>query len=194
MAGASRFKRMRVIDRLFYDSQPIYDQPYLSLLTHVSEVLWCMAAFACLFAFAIAQTFSKRRQVTRFLLSSGVGLLMLMTDDLLRITLLLHVIWGIPRLLMYGLYSIATLAYLRAYWRLILKTPYTLLGIAIAWFVLSGLLDSLSLPLDGTLELLHNVLEEATKLLGCLHIALYFWQVSLQSVRSMLRQVALPYS
>ena len=163
------------IQLLFTD--PFY-HPYSGLLTGVSEILWCLPVTVCAFSFFLISKGKPRRYTKRFLLASGLLLSVLFLDDRFRITLMLVGYFGVPKTLMLVLYGSATLMYAAAFWRRIRTTPYTPLILAILLFVISGLADLLHLPGRGT----PAMLEDGTKLLGTINLALYFWYVCQQEV------------
>lgn len=163
------------IQLLFTDP---FDHPYSGLLTGVSEILWCATVTVCAFSFFLISKGKPRRYTKRFLLASALFLSVLLIDDRFRITLMLVSYFGVPKALMLVLYGMATVIYAAAFWRRIRTTSYTPLILAILLFVISGLADLLHLPGLGT----PAMLEDGTKLLGNLNLALYFWYVCQQEV------------
>lgn len=163
---------------LLFDEPFSYERPYTGFLTRISEVLWCLSATTCLFSFGLLKSFPARRQVDWFILCSGFGLVVLLVDDLFRLTVILHSFAGVPKVLMYLVYGTGAIAYGWYFWRRVLSTPYVLLLVAAVSFIVSGLIDLVHLGGVG----LPAILEDGPKLLGLLNIALYFWTVCRQAV------------
>ncbi|MBE9118790.1 hypothetical protein IQ249_23150 [Lusitaniella coriacea LEGE 07157] len=96
-----------------------------------------------------------------------------MIDDLFRVSLILALFLGVPKLLMYVLYGIAFL-FLGFYFnRKLVSTPYGILIAGLFLFVFSNTVDLL--PLQG--QATPVVLEEGSKLLGLLNLTYYYWSV-----------------
>lgn len=154
-------------------------QAYYGLFTSVSEVLWSLSATVCLFSFRLLRSLRPTAKPNVFLLYSGLGILVLMADDMFRISLIMDGLFGIPKGVMYSIYGMGAIIYGLRFWRKILSTPYILLLVAGGLFVLSGITDSIGLHGYGT----PAMLEDGTRLWGILNIALYFWQVCKQEIR-----------
>jgi hypothetical protein len=162
-------RRVQLLIRLF--DEPFWsNQPYLGLFTNISELLWCISATICLFSFFLLQIIRDRRKEDYFILYAGILLAILLIDDMFRITLMLALFAKIPKAIMYSIYGGAAFAYGIYFWRRILSTPYVLLVISGFLFVLSGMTDSIHLQGTGT----PIMLEDGTKFLGILNIAIYF--------------------
>lgn len=163
---------------LLFDEPYSYERPYTGFLTRISELLWCLSATICLFSFGLLKSFSARRQVDWFILCSGFGLVVLLVDDLFRLTVILNSFAGVPKAQMYLVYGTGAIVYGWYFWRRVLSTPYMLLLVAAVSFIVSGLIELVhhgSVGLSATLE-------DGPKLLGLLNIALYFWTVCRQAV------------
>lgn len=157
--------------------------PYLSLFTPVSDLLWCVALTICVFSLGLVKTIQPSHKVNLFLLYSAIGIGVLLLDDAFRTHLFLKEI-GIPKTLVYLAYGIAALAYVLSFWRIIRATSYILLVLGIVLLTISIVVDITPLEGQGTLVML----EDGTKLLGVLNITLYFRQVCWQSIMQSLNQ------
>lgn len=175
--GSGYSNRIETLEGLF--SEPFDPkEPYLGMLTSLSEVLWCFSATICIVTFSLIKRFHSARKTDWFILCSAIGIGVLLVDDLFRLTLILHSFAGVPKPFMYSIYGMAAIAYFVAFWRRLLSTPYVLLLISIILFIISGVTDVLPIEGNGT----PIFLEDGTKLLGILNVALYFWQVCHQQV------------
>jgi hypothetical protein len=164
--------RVQVVSRLFRDPFN-FNYPYLGLLTSLSEVLWCISASICLFSFSFTKVMGLRQKNNWFLLFSAIGLIILLVDDIFRLTLMVQVYLGIPKLVMYMAYGIFFISYAFLFSRKILSTPYILLLISLFLFIASGITDMIHIEGRG----LPIILEDGAKLLGLVNLALYFWWV-----------------
>lgn len=156
------------------------------LFTNFSEVVWCVALGICLFCFGLLRSLDRRYDW--FLLATAGVIAMLLFDDLQRISLRLMYGPGIPKGVMYGLYMLVIAAYAHGFRRRILRdTPYPILLITVAMFLISALSD-----VGGNANRLPGrfaLLEDGTKLLGLMNLVLYCWWVGQQEVQRLFRQI-----
>ncbi|NEP17894.1 MAG: hypothetical protein F6J97_13480 [Leptolyngbya sp. SIO4C1] len=165
--------RVEFLTKLFEESF-LPTEPYVGLLANVSEILWCGTAVTCWFSYRLVQRLGgSSRQTGQYLLFSAVLISLFLLDDTFRVTLILALLAGVPKLVMYSLYGAAVVVYAKLFWQKILKTPYLLMLSSVALLVVSALADVAHLPGSGTPILM----EDGTKLLGILNIGLYFYQV-----------------
>lgn len=174
--------RVQVVSRLF--REPFnFEYPYIGLLTSLSEVLWCVSASICLFSFSLTKIARPHQRNNWFLLLSAIALIILLVDDIFRLTLMTTFYLGVPKLIMYAVYGVFFTVYTFMFSKRIAKTPYLLLLISLLLFALSGMTDMIHLEGRGA----PIILEDGTKLLGLLNLALYFWQVSQQEIMTSIR-------
>jgi hypothetical protein len=166
------------VERLFSDPFNFWF-PYEGILTGVSEILWCVPIAICAFTFGRLRQKYPRSQNTAFLLFSALLLGIFFLDDRFRMTLILTT-WGISKKLIYLCYTIAILLYAIKFWRCIKNTAYLPLIAGFILFAVSRLEDLYSADSQG----LHAMLEDGTKLLALLNIALYFWHVCDREIRT----------
>lgn len=154
-------------------SDPFLSRPfYTGFFTNVSEVLWCIALGICLFSAGVAHSMTGRSQA--FLLATALVIFALLLDDLQRLTLILRDSLGVPKVVMYGLYTLGVAAYLGRFGRWIRReSPYPLLVLMAVMFVISATTDLLPNDLQGTAAML----EDGTKLIGLVNLVMYCWWV-----------------
>ncbi|MGI8932543.1 MAG: hypothetical protein ACR2FS_00565 [Phormidesmis sp.] len=180
----------RVIITLFEESFA-QKRPYQGVLTEASEILWSLAAGILWFTFSYlkAKHPSAAQSATQYVQKSMLFLCLLVTmfllDDNFRMTLMLSFYFKIPKVLIYGVYSICLTAYVLPFKKFILKTPYLLLVISICLLSISSLTDVIHPQGQG----LPVMLEDGTKFIGLLNFLIYCWKVSLLLIRD--RQSAL---
>jgi len=115
--------------------------PLTGALSNLGILLWCAAASICLFtAFAVRNRASK--EALRFLLFSALLSLYLLFDDFF----LFHdslAPWclGVDERVVYGILGVAVLIYFVAFWRVMLRTEYVLLLIALCLLASSVFVD-----------------------------------------------------
>lgn len=163
-------------DRLFSDPFN-YGSPYEGILTGVSEVLWCVSVITCAFTFGLLRQTKARSRMEMFLLFSALLLGFLFIDDRFRITLILSTL-GISKKLIYLCYGSLIFIYAIKFWSFIITTPYLPLLAAFMLFAISRLEDVFS---GGSLGR-HAMLEDGTKLLALVNLALYFWHICHQEI------------
>ncbi len=163
-------------DRLFSDPFN-YGSPYEGILTGVSEVLWCVAVITCAFTFGVLRQKKARSRVEIFLLFSALLLGFLFIDDRFRITLILSSL-GVSKKIIYLSYASCIFIYGIKFWRFIITTPYLPLIAAFILFAISRFEDVFTAKTLG----MHAMLEDGTKLLALVNLALYFWHVCHQEI------------
>lgn len=169
-SDGSGWERAETVVQLF--SEPFQrDHPFFGSLTKLSELLWCFSATVCVFSAMLIQPLPGYRQTQRFLWASAWVILALLVDDIFRFTLIAKLYLGIPKVLSYGVYGLMAIVYALVFRRILLHTPYLFLLIALAMFAISGITEVLPIAGMGT----PAMLEDGTKLLGLVNIALYFW-------------------
>ncbi|NJK73935.1 MAG: hypothetical protein HC786_11450 [Richelia sp. CSU_2_1] len=164
------------VERLFSDPFNFWF-PYEGILTGVSEVLWCIPIAICAFTFGVLRQKDRPARSSAFLLFSALLLGIFFFDDKFRVTLIL-VRLGISAKLIYLCYGTAAIVYGFKFWRFIRTTAYLPLIAGFILFAVSRLEDLLEVRSQG----LHAMLEDGTKLLALLNIALYFWHVCHQEI------------
>jgi hypothetical protein len=170
------------VERLFSDPFNFWF-PYEGILTGVSEVLLCVAVTICAFTFGVVRKQNSRSRSHSFLFFSALLLGVFFLDDRFRITLILSSL-GVSRKLIYLCYASGIFIYVFKFWRLIITTAYLPLIAAFLLLAISRLEDLFSVQSQG----LHAMLEDGTKLLGLLNLALYFWHVCDREVWRYLQQ------
>jgi len=170
------------VERLFSDPFNSWF-PYEGILTGVSEVLWCIPVAICAFTFGVLRQKEPRSRSTIFLFFSALLLAVFFLDDRFRMTLILSRL-GTSKKLIYLCYGSGVFLYGVNFWRYIKNTPYLPLVAAFLLLAISrfeDIIDSRSLGV-------HAMLEDGTKLLAILNLALYFWHVCHQELGRHLQQ------
>ena len=170
------------LERLFSDPFDLWF-PYEGILTGVSEVLWCVAVTICAFTFGVVRQQKSRSRSQIFLFFSALLLGVFFLDDRFRMTLILSSL-GVSKKLIYLCYASGVFIYSVKFWRFIRTTAYLPLIAAVLLLAISRLEDLFSVQNQG----LHAILEDGTKLLGVLNLALYFWHVCDREVGRYLQQ------
>jgi hypothetical protein len=172
----------RGLERLFSDPFNFW-LPYDGILTGVSEVTGCLSVAICAFTFGVLRQKEPQSRAAIFLFFSALLLGVLYLDDRFRMTLIMSRL-GISKKLIYLCYGSAVFLYLVKFLRYIKTTPYLPLVAAFILFAISRLEDILHNQNQG----LHAMLEDGTKLLALVNLALYFWYVCHQEIWRHLRQ------
>ena len=157
---------------------------YFGWLTGISEILWCAAIAICLFTtFLLPQ---PNRQSKSFFLVSALLMSLLYLDDRFRLTLILIVFFGAytkVKAVVYSIYGLLLILYGWKFWQRISKTPYFPLLVSFFSFAFSSVIDITPMASRGA----HAMLEDGTKLIGLINLALYFWYVCYGEVKQYLR-------
>jgi len=171
------------IDSLFTD--PFNSGSYYyGWLTSVSEILWVIAIAICIFS---ALLLPKNRRFQIFLWGSAIVMLVLFFDDRFRITLLLCAFFGtckVVKLGVYSIYGILLVSYAVLFRRTIRLTPYFPLLAAFFLFGFSSAIDIAPISSLG----IHAMLEDGTKLIGLINLAIYFCWICQQEIKKNIAQ------
>lgn len=156
--------------------------PFYGVFTSTSDILWCIAVSICWFTYGLLRSYKGRNHVEKFIFYSAILLTLFLADDLFRITLTLKFFLGIPKIIPYLAYGILVSVYGWKYRAFLSSTPYVLLLVVVGLLTISGVTDVANLPGKGTPALL----EDGTKMLAVLNIAIYYWFVCQQALSSVL--------
>jgi hypothetical protein len=165
------------VEFLFHKADPT-KQPHLGFLTLVSNVLWGLPVAYCAFSLGLIKQIHPQGKLDPFLLISATGISIILIDEVYRITISLVTWFGVSKVLIASLYGLAALGYVFSFRRRIYLTPYALLLAAIGLVVISRVVDLLGIAAPGAPA--RMLLEDGTKLLGLVNLALYWWLVCQQ--------------
>ncbi|MEA5463857.1 hypothetical protein [Leptothoe sp. PORK10 BA2] len=150
-------------------SEP-YTLPYEGILTEISEIVWCFPIALCFFTASLL----RHTKLRQYLICLSLLLTLLLMDDAFRVTLILHILLSVPKMVSYGLYVVFGVAIATYFHRTIRQTPYRWLCLATGLMGISALADLTPIPGIGT----PIMLEDGTKLLGLVNLTIYVWQSS----------------
>lgn len=152
---------------------------YTGSLSNLGIMIWSGAGAICYFAWGMLRSRSVDRQVSGFLLTSGIFTTILVLDDFFLLHEEVFPEIGIPQNLVLGAYVVFTLAFVYWFRETILRTRYLLL-------VLAGLGFGVSIGVD---VLVHVgliwplfLLEDGAKLFGIVSWTAYYAFVSSQFI------------
>lgn len=169
----------QAIQFLFHKEDPSL-RPYVGFLTVISNGFWGLSVAVCAFSSGLLQRLHPQRQLDWFLLAPAVGIGVILVDEIYRVTIFLAVHVGVSKLLLTSIYGVAALLYLWFFRQRLRSTPYLLLLTAVGLIVLSRVVDLLKISAPGAPA--RMLLEDGSKLLGLLNLALYWWLVSQQEI------------
>ena len=153
---------------------------YLGWFTSISETMWCAAISISLFTAALLPKSSRQFKV--FLIVSALVMSLLYFDDRFRLTLILCVFFGtykIVKMTVYLIYGLLLVFYAWTFRSIIQRTPYISLLIAFFLFSFSSAVDITLINNGG----IHAMLEDGTKLIGLVNLAVYFWYICQQEIK-----------
>ena len=163
---------------------------YGGFLSQIGLFCWAASAMLCFFSATIIDNDKSCQHIRQFLYASAFLTLVLGIDDafLLHETVLPSL--GIPERVTYISYGGLLLVYLFRFRRLILKTDYILLTMALAFFGLSYVLDLvleilyLFVPIPLlTSGRLSYLLEDGAKFVGIISWLVYCFQIGKHSIK-----------
>lgn len=150
-------------------------KPFHGFLSSVGVLFWSWTAASALFYYALLKKSGDKSEFPKFVLMGGSLTLLLLLDDFFMFHEWLLPGLGINEKIVILSYVLFTIVYLVKFRQIILQRDYSLLLMAIFFFILSVLEDMLRLA-PG---MWHDLLEDGTKFLGiiswfCYHISLYY--------------------
>jgi hypothetical protein len=144
--------------------------PYTGFLSQAGLFFWSASVGVCLLSALLAWVGRRPTKVRAFFIASGLITLMLYVDDAYMVheSLLPHL--GIPEEAAYATYLLLVAAYLVYFARMILRSDFSVLAVALLFFAVSIVGDELDLPY----ELGRYFLEDSAKLVGAVSWSAYF--------------------
>jgi hypothetical protein len=157
--------------------------PLIGIQSSLGVLLWCAAATLCFFTAAVLWGAAAPRLIL-FLLASGLLSSYLLLDDLFQFhEKLASQYLGVRQKHVLAGLAVAVAAYLVGFRRVIVATPYALLGLAMLLLSASAVIDAVVLKLWPQQGVVGLFLEEGSKWLGIAAWCGYFAVVCAQSIR-----------
>lgn len=156
--------------------------PLTGILSNLGILLWCAAASICAFA-AVTLRNVKPREPFRFLLCSALLSAYLLLDDFFLFhDELAPRYLGVDEKLVYAALGIAVCAYLIAFRRLILRTHFAVLLLALGFLGIAVVMDALLEPWLRRMGHWEYFFEDGAKWLGIAAWCSYYVRTSHQLV------------
>lgn len=154
---------------------------YIGMISNIGILLWCACASTCLFSSAILKKYTRSREISKFLLFSGLLTSLLMLDDLFMIhEVVFPEYLRINEYFVYAIYLGIVVTFLVKNIRIIKRTEFLILLAATVFF-------GLSIMSDTIMSEIHIVIEDVFKILGITIWFIYFLRLCLQEVSSAIR-------
>lgn len=183
VGGIAMFADIPVEKFLNDPSQIVGYDSYIGLINNLGIVLWASAMAVCIFIFIALRRMGKDEDISKYFLFSGLLTLTLLLDDLFLIHEWLHSY--ISELIVPVVFLFLFILLLFRFRRIILKTDYIILIIAIGLFGISTVLDiSQSMDIGFIPGGILSFIEEGCKFLGIISWLAYFGRAGLMSLRS----------
>lgn len=169
---------------------------YAGCVSNLGILIWCATASICVFSGQLLRSRSEDKEWSFFLIISGLATAGIMLDDLFMLhEEVLPDHFGLPQIVVYGLYASAALGYLLRFHRTILDTEFLLLALAMAFLAFSISLDLLPYE-DFYIRFIaddflgRHLVEDGAKLFGIVTWCVYFtriaWRKAIQVGRPLL--------
>jgi hypothetical protein len=178
------------IRHLTRDPLAIVGEPfYFGAISNLGNLLWCSTVAVCFFSFALLRKLAncrKIRHLQQFLFFSACVTFILLLDDLFLIheEVFPNYLNISEDLLVFG-YGAIFVLYLVKFRKIILKTDFLLLIVALGFFGISVSLD-LFIPGDWLNWERELVLEDGSKLLGIMSWLAYFSRVCIGQLKQIM--------
>lgn len=154
---------------------------YIGLFSNIGILLWCSAATVCLFSYEILKQNSRSRELSNFLLFSGLLTAFLTLDDLLMLhEMVIPVYLRIKESWIYLSYILMVLFVFVKSINVIKKTEFIILFAAVAFFALSIVSDRLYE------SYFVSTMEEISKLIGITTWLTYLTRLCVQEISNRL--------
>jgi hypothetical protein len=155
---------------------------YIGLFSNIGILLWCSCATICIFSYAILKPNNRSRNLSKFLLFSGLLTAFLTLDDLF----MLHEVFfpkylNIQENLVYAFYIVIILFGFGRNIAVIKKTEFIILFAAIGFFALSIVSDKIYSSYAI------SIMEEVCKVIGITTWLTYLTRLCLREISSIVR-------
>lgn len=163
---------------LMRDPTAVSEAPlYTGFFSQLGIFLWAGTAAVCILSAVVLARSRRYDELKWFLLVCALLTLVLGLDDVFLIHEELMPFFGVPEEIVLGSYAVFTVLYLLRFRWEILKTDFTVLGVALAFFGVAVALDLMML--DGIDPYLF---EDSAKFIGIVSWMVYFFRVSASAV------------
>ncbi len=155
--------------------------PFSGILSNLGIYLWCISASTCVFSAMILHSKNQTEHFWFLMCSALLSTYLMLDDAFLFHEFLLSRYFDISETVVFGILSTTVLAYLIVFTKVILKTQYISLVLAIAFLSLSVLIDTILGPLVWRLGHFGHwkiFLEDGPKWLGIVSWCIYYVQTS----------------
>ncbi len=137
--------------------------PLYGFVSNVGAILWSASAAFCFLAYVLLRPLERARDEVGFFITGGGISLILLVDDLFMLHDSIATVYlAIDEWLFLMIYAALCIYYLLRYWKLISGKGFLLFALAVAFFTLSIVVDSL----PETLLPWHHLYEDGFKFLG----------------------------
>lgn len=151
---------------------------YVGLISNLGVLVWASAAAISLFSAMLERRRGRHPDVGRLLFFGGILCAILALDDLFLMHEVVFPLYlGIPEIGVYAGYFILVSTFFAVFSKTILRTRYTLLGIAM-WFFAVSLAVDFGSDIAGVNLAAEYSLEDWAKLFGIVFFCAYFASVS----------------
>jgi hypothetical protein len=164
-----------VMSRWIHEPTPVAEHfVCFGFLSQAGIFLWSAAAFVCLFTALVLhqRKVERKERLVPFFTVAGIFTLALGIDDCFMMHDDIYPTLGIPEKLVMIMYMLILVFFIIRFWRVILGSPFILLGVALFFFGFSVLMDMIF----GSQW---YVLEDGTKVVGIVSWMVYFWSTAL---------------
>ena len=180
LLGIALVQQQIAIPMLFRDVTVTAGAPfYAGLYSQLGALFWCSAAAICTFSWAVTRKEPGTGDWPAFLLAGGCLSAILLVDDMFLFhEAILPMVVSRPQVATYLFYLLASVAFFLKFRRIILRTNYLILLIALAFLGMSAGIDSFAERLVGDEEdalLPYRVFfEDGSKFMGTVAWLAYF--------------------
>jgi hypothetical protein len=123
---------------------------YAGILSTLGNLLWAATAAVCFFTAWLSGTVVKKGHWKRFLLTSGLLTSLLLLDGLFQMHRIFYPKYAhLTTVFVYALYGVLVLGYLGYFQKQICETEFLLLALALIFFILAVVFDTLSILPKG---------------------------------------------
>lgn len=155
--------------------------PFIGIVSNICILLWCATAAICFFAFSALHNQAHGKMAAFFLFSGLITSVLLLDDLFLLHERIFPEYFHWRQRYIYVSYVSIVLAHLIAFRKVILKSNFIILGMALVFFLLSVVVDCISAKMGEFLPFFH-LYEDGFKLFGLASWLGYFGQTALHAI------------
>ena len=171
--------------------------PFFGIMSNIGVIVWSFSVAICFFSYFLLKTSKKYHDVLGFIMFGGFISLVLLLDDLFMLHEIIYLrYFGVGEEIVFSFYGMMMFFYLVKFRKILVKTEFIFLLLAVFFFALSILADLIPKSLipksliPKSLIPWYLLFEDGPKFLGIVSWFGYQYSVCFQELQSVAKTIA----